>query len=319
MSYVPVLDFCRDPAALARDIDDICREVGFFQFVEHGVTDRSDAAWDAMRRFFDMPLEQRMSVRSPSLEYPHGYSPLAGEALGRSLGADAPPDLKEVFNSGPVDQPPHEITDEDEWVVWSPNLWPTSLPELQQTWTSYHRAMQALANRLMQLFALALSLPETYFDSYIDHAACGLRGICYPARSVPPEPGQLRAGAHTDYGTLTLLRQDNVGGLEVTTRGGEWVGVESIPDAFVVNIGDLMAGWTNDRWRSTLHRVTDPPVAADGAFERRFSMPFFHNANWDARVSCLPTCLPPGELPKYPPVIAGPHLRAKFQRSVETV
>lgn len=319
MSYVPVLDLSRDPAALAGEIDEICAEVGFFQVVEHGVTEQSDAAWQAMREFFDLPLEDRLAVRSPTAHYPHGYSPLAGEALGRSLGGDAPPDLKEVFNSGPVDDPPHAIADEDERVIWSPNLWPRSLPELERAWTIYHRAMQSLADRLMQLFALALTLPATYFDSYIDHAACGLRGICYPARSTPPEPGQLRAGAHTDYGTLTFLRQDRVGGLEVTTRGAEWVGVESIPGAFVVNIGDLMAGWTNDRWRSTLHRVTDPPVAPDGAFERRFSMPFFHNANWDAEIACLPGCVAPGEQPKYQPVIAGPHLRAKFRRSVDMV
>jgi isopenicillin N synthase-like dioxygenase len=313
------VDFGRDPAELARDLDEICREVGFFQLVNHGVTAEGDAAWQAMREFFDLPLDERMAVCSPSLDYPHGYSPLAAEALGRSLGADVPPDLKEVFNSGPVDPPPHPIGNDAEWVIWSPNLWPSTLPELELAWTRYHRAMQALANRLMQLFALGLSLPEEYFDSFVDHAACGLRGICYPARTTPPEPGQLRAGAHTDYGTLTLLRQDTVGGLEVTTRAGEWVGVESIAGAFVVNIGDLMAGWTNDRWRSTLHRVTDPPPAADGGFARRFSMPFFHNANWDARVACLPSCISPGEQPKYPPVIAGPHLRAKFQRTVETV
>jgi isopenicillin N synthase-like dioxygenase len=313
------VDFGRDPAELAPELDEICREVGFFQLVNHGVTEQGDAAWDAMRAFFDLPLEQRLAVCSPLSDYPHGYSPLAGEALGRSLGADAPPDLKEVFNSGPVDPPPHKIANEDEWVIWSPNLWPPALPDLELTWTRYHRAMQTLANRLMQLFALALSLTETYFDEYIDHAGCGLRGICYPARTTAPEPGQLRAGAHTDYGTLTLLRQDTVGGLEVTTRAGEWVGVESIPGALVVNIGDLMAGWTNDRWRSTLHRVTDPPAAADGAFARRFSMPFFHNASWDARVACLPSCLAPGEQPRYPAVIAGPHLRAKFQRTVETV
>lgn len=317
MSYVPVLDLRDDQARLARQLDEVCSEVGFFQVLGHGVEDAGDRAWAAMRQFFDLPIEERLSVRSPSAQYPHGYSPLAGEALGRTLGADAPPDLKEVLNTGPVDSPPHEITDEDEWMVWSPNLWPASLPELQASWTDYHRAVQALANRLMRLFALALSLPETYFDSFVDHAACGLRGICYPARTTPPAPGQLRAGAHTDYGTVTLLRQDAVGGLEVVTQQGQWVGVESVPDAFVVNIGDLMAGWTNDRWRSTVHRVTDPPVEYDAGFKRRFSMPFFHNANWDARVSCLPTCLAPGERPKYEPVIAGPHLRAKFRRSVD--
>jgi isopenicillin N synthase-like dioxygenase len=317
--YVPVLDLRDDPTMLAGRLDEGCREVGFFQVVGHGVDETGDRAWDAMRRFFDLPIEVRMSIRAPTDDYPHGYSPLAGEALGRSLGVDAPPDLKEVLNTGPVDPPPHQIADDDERIVWSPNLWPAALPELQRTWTAYHHEMQRLANRLMRLFAVALSLPETYFDPYIDHAACGLRGICCPGRTTAPETGQLRAGAHTDYGTLTLLRQDTVGGLEVTTRGGEWVGVESIPGAFVVNIGDLMAGWTNDRWRSTLHRVTDPPAANDGNFRRRFSMPFFHNANWDARVSCLPTCLAPGEAPRYPTVVAGPHLRAKFRRSVEKV
>jgi isopenicillin N synthase-like dioxygenase len=317
VTYVPVLDLRDDPARLAGQLDEVCSEVGFFQLVGHGVEHAGDRAWGAMRQFFDLPIADRLSVRSPSADYPHGYSPLAGEALGRTLGADAPPDLKEVLNTGPVDPPRHEITDDDERVVWSPNLWPANLPELQSSWTVYHRAMQQLADRLMRLFALALSLPETYFDSYIDHAACGLRGICYPARTTPPEPGQLRAGTHTDYGTLTLLRQDAVGGLEVTTRDGRWVGVESVPDAFVVNIGDLMAGWTNDRWRSTVHRVTDPPATAGQAYRRRFSMPFFHNANWDAQVSCLPTCLVPGQQPKYPTVIAGPHLRAKFHSSVD--
>jgi isopenicillin N synthase-like dioxygenase len=201
-------------------------------------------------------------------------------------------------------------------MVWSPNLWPSKLPELELTWTAYHRAMQRLADRLMGLFAQALSLPGDYFASSIDRAACGLRGICYPARSAPPGPGQLRAGAHTDYGTLTLLRQDTVGGLEVTTHDGDWAPVEPINGAFVVNIGDLMATWTNDRWRSTLHRVTDPAADVDGRIPRRHSMPFFHNANWDAQVSCLPTCLAAGEKPKYAPVVAGPHLREKFRRSV---
>ena len=319
MPYVPVLDLERSPEGLAAELDEICSEVGFFQIVGHGVDAESDAAWAAMRDFFDLPLADRMSVVAPAADYPHGYSPVGGEALGRTRGGQAPPDLKEVFNSGPVDPPTHRIDDADEAEIWSPNLWPAALPALELTWTDYHRAMQRLANRLMRLFASALRLPETYFDEYIDHAACGLRGICYPARTSAPEPGQLRAGAHTDYGTLTLLRQDTVGGLEVTTRSGDWVGVDSIPGAFVVNIGDLMASWTNDRWRSTVHRVTDPPPGEDGSYTRRFSMPFFHNANWDATVCCLPTCLTPGERARHAPVVAGPHLRSKFRRSVETV
>ena len=317
MTYVPVVDLSTDVQRVARDLDEICHEIGFFQVVGHGVESASDDAWTAMCQFFALPLEDRMAVRSPTPSYPHGYSPVEAESLGRSLGSDAPPDLKEVFNTGPVDAPSHPVTD-DERIVWSPNLWPAGLPELQSAWTRYHRAMLGLSNRVMSLFARALSLPDTYFDDYIDRAACGLRGICYPARSAPPGVGQLRAGAHTDYGTVTFLRQDTVAGLEVLTSDGLWASVEPVPDAFVVNIGDLMAMWTNDRWRSTLHRVTDPPAGPDGHLETRHSMPFFHNANWDARITCLPTCLTPGQQPTYPPVTAGPHLRDKFRRTVET-
>jgi len=118
-----------------------------------------------------------------------------------------------------------------------------------------------------------------------------------------------------DYGTVTILRQDAVGGLEVLGTDGTWAGVAPAPGAFVVNIGDLMARWTNDRWRSTLHRVVDPPDPAAAA-ARRQSMPYFQNANWSAEISCLPTCLGPGEEPRYAPVLAGPHLMAKFRKSV---
>jgi isopenicillin N synthase-like dioxygenase len=128
-------------------------------------------------------------------------------------------------------------------------------------------------------------------------------------------PGQLRAGAHTDYGTLTVLRQDAVGGLQVLDLSDNWIGVDSVPGAFVINIGDLMARWTNDRWRSTLHRVVDP-VDANAAKARRQSLVYFQNANWSAEIACLPSCLTPGERPKYESVLAGPHLMNKFRKSV---
>ena len=172
--------------------------------------------------------------------------------------------------------------------------------------------MRDLGNRLMSLFARGLGLPPGFFAGQTGQAANALRAINYPARDAAPLPGQFRAGAHTDYGTLTILRQDAVGGLEVLAPGGRWAGVEPVPGAFVINIGDLMARWTNDRWRSTLHRVVDPAAAA----VRRQSMPYFQNANWSAAVACLPTCLEDGEKPRYEPVLAGPHLMGKFRRSV---
>jgi isopenicillin N synthase-like dioxygenase len=186
---------------------------------------------------------------------------------------------------------------------------------LRAAWTDYYNAMRDLGDRLMSLFARGLGLAPGFFADKIDQCPNALRAINYPARDDVPLPGQLRAGAHTDYGTLTILRQDAVGGLEVLDLNQDWVAVESVPGAFVINIGDLMARWTNDRWHSTLHRVVDPPDAL-ASRQRRQSMPYFQNANWSAEITCLPTCLAPGEQPRYEPVLAGPHLMGKFRKSV---
>lgn len=308
MPYVPVIDLSRDPAVVGAELDDVCSNVGFFQVIGHGVPDAvADRAWDATVAFFDLPLQQRLSVAS-AVGYPYGYIPFAGESLAKSLGGESKADLKEAFSIGPVDAPPAKFSGADEAWAWQPNLWPADFPEFEAAWTEYFRVMLGLGSQLMSLFARGLSLAPDYFTASIDESPSSLRAIRYPARTEAPESGQLRAGAHTDYGTLTILKQDTVGGLQVLTQQEEWAAVESIPGAFVINIGDLMARWTNDRWRSTLHRVVDPAANVKGEVPRRHSMPFFHNANWDAVVEALPGT---GE-PKYETVLAGPHLRSKF-------
>jgi isopenicillin N synthase-like dioxygenase len=312
-SSVPLIDISGDPHVVGRQLDEVCRTIGFFQIVGHGVDDDiADRAWEMARAFFDLPLADKMSVARPTPDYPYGYIPVAGESLHQSVGEAAPPDLKESFNIGPVSP----LADPDATWVHSPNLWPEALPELEESWTAYYQAMVQLADRLMSLFAHGLGLDPGFFDDKLDRSPNALRAINYPERDVAPLPGQLRAGSHSDYGTLTALRQDSVGGLEVLGQHAGWVPVEPVPGAFVINIGDLMARWTNDRWRSTLHRVVDPPDGSR-ARARRQSMPFFQNANWSAEIACLPTCLGPGDTPKYPPVLAGPYLMDKFRRSVE--
>jgi isopenicillin N synthase-like dioxygenase len=319
--YVPIIDISRDRDAVGAELDEVCRTVGFFQITGHGIDDGTAMrAWTAATRFFDLPLDDKLSVTRPAADYPYGYIPVAGESLSQSMAGSAPPDLKEVFNIGPVTAPGHAMTDPDEASVYSPNLWPEALPELREAWTAYYAGLRDLGSRLMSLFARGLRLPPGFFDDKIDQHPDALRAINYPQRDDRPLPGQLRAGAHTDYGTLTILRQDTVGGLEVLDRSGHWAAVESVPGAFVINIGDLMARWTNDQWRSTLHRVVDPPgEGPDQAMTgrvRRQSMPYFQNANWSAEIACLPTCLAPGEAPRYEPVLAGPHLMGKFRKSV---
>jgi isopenicillin N synthase-like dioxygenase len=316
MPYVPVIDISRDPDSVGKQLDEVCRTVGFFQIVGHGIDPAvADGAWMAATRFFDLPVEGKMTVARPSRHYPYGYIPVAGESLAHSLGGATPPDLKEVFNVGPIIRPASTFDDPNQKWVYSPNLWPAALPDLKAAWTAYYGAMVVLCDHLMSLFARGLGLAPDFFADKLDQAPNALRAINYPERDVAPLPGQLRAGAHTDYGTLTVLRQDAVGGLEVLDLVGNWVGVESVPGTFVINIGDLLARWTNDRWKSTLHRVVDP-AAATQKRARRQSMPFFQNANWSAQITCLPTCLEPGESPKYETVLAGPHLMSKFRKSV---
>ena len=317
MSYVPVVDISADPVAVGAELDEICRTAGFFQVTGHGVEDGvAGLAWTMATRFFDLPLEEKLSVARPTADYPYGYIPMAGESLSQSVAGAAPPDLKEVFNMGPPARPGRAFADPGEAWSYSPNLWPAALPGLRPAWTAYYDAMRGLGSRLMSLFARGLGLPPGFFAGQTGHGRERAAGHQLPGPGAPPRcPGSCRAGAHTDYGTLTILRQDAVGGLEVLDPGGRWVGVVPVPGAFVVNIGDLMARWTNDRWRSTLHRVVDPPDPAAAAGGRQ-SMPYFQNANWSAEIACLPTCLEPGERPRYEPVLAGPHLMAKFRRSV---
>lgn len=319
MKLVPTISLDKDPFVIGEELDVACQTAGFFQIVDHGISeDVANAAWALAEAFFDLPIEERMAVAGPVPGYPRGYSPMAAETLSRSVGNDMPPDLKEVFDAGPVDPPVRVLADPGETWAYSPNLWPDEvLPGMRPAWERYYREMLELADRLMSFFALGLRLPPDFFADKIDRSPSGLRAINYPDLQEEPAPGQIRASAHTDYGTLTILRQDDApGGLQVLDhRHGAWLPVDYVPGAFVVNIGDLMARWTNDRWRSTLHRVVNPPSGA-GRKTRRQSMPFFHNANYDCLVECISSCLAPGESPKYDSIVAGPHLMQKFKKTV---
>jgi isopenicillin N synthase-like dioxygenase len=317
-----MIDLRRDDAATA--IGSACRDVGFFQVVGHGVDPTVIARARALARaFFDLPLADRMDAVRRSPDDAYGYIPMEAEALTRSMSdAVTAPDLKATFNAGPFDPPAVAPTDPGERWAFAPTPWPKALPQLRDALEAYYGAMADLATRLMRQFATALRLPASYFDGAIDQSPSALRIIDYPhldRSAIQRAAGtQLRAGAHTDYGTLTLLVQDDApGGLEVLDpRTDRWTPVPAHDDVIVVNLGDLMARWTNDRWRSTLHRVVVPPASSSGS-TRRQSMAFFHNANYHATVACLPSCLEPGEQPLHPPVVAGPHLMSKFHRAVD--
>lgn len=241
--------------AVAEQWDHACREVGFIKIVDHGVPkDVIDRCWRATTAFFERPLEEKNTVPMTS-DYPYGYTAMGGENLLASLDKDVknPGDLKEMFNvcigsSAPASDHPKP-------------RWPAESEELQAAYTEYNAALAELASTLYRVCALALDLDEHWFASKNSQHRNVVRAIHYPAQKPPivPQPGQVRASMHTDYGSLTILRLGGEfpGGLQVMGATGAWVDVTSTEEenAFVINLGDLMARWTNDRWLSTPHQV----------------------------------------------------------------
>jgi isopenicillin N synthase-like dioxygenase len=322
MTSVPIIDFARFRSgdavarrAVARAVDAACRSIGFLVITGHGVSTPLIADVDTLsRQFFDLPLAAKMAVARPAPDVTRGYIALEGEAVARSRGTASPGDLNESLMIGPVDVPARDpyFIGPAAGTHFAANLWPAEPSGLKAAYTEYFRTMAALATELMRCFALALELDESFFDDKIDRHISRLRVRNYPVPTTEPAPGQLRAGAHSDYGSLTILRaEDRPGGLQVFTRDGAWVDVPIVPDCFIVNIGDLLAQWTNDAWVSTLHRVVNPP--ADRAPDsRRQSLVFFHNPNYDAPVACLPSCCSAERPPKYAPTTSGEYLRSRF-------
>ncbi len=283
---------------VAAQIGRACQDIGFLSITGHQVPqDLIDDMAAVSRRFFDLPLAEKM--RAPVNRTGSGYVPMLAESLAASLGQRTPGDLKESFNAGRD---------------FDANPWPPAMPELRDVWQCYFTRLNQLAAAIMRMFALALDLPEHFFDDKIEPPQAFLRAINYPAPDQPPEPGQLRAGAHSDYGTLTILLSENrPGGLQVRALDGAWIDVHAPPGSFVINIGDMMKLWTNDQWQSTVHRVVNPPHDAQGS--RRQSLVFFHSPNENVLIAPLASCVSADNPARHAPVLAGEHMRLKSARA----
>ncbi len=317
---VPVIDIAPflnggDKVGVARAVDRACRDIGFLVVSGHGIpSDLIERTRATGRAFFDLPLADKLRVARPAPGVARGYIGMEGESVARARDPTAQAgDLNESLMIGPVALPREDYAVASEaGRHFTPNLWPAEPADLRPVWTEYYRAMGRLSASLMRIFAVGLGVEESYFDGMVDRHISRLRVRNYPAPNAPPKPGQIRAGAHSDYGSLTILcTEDRPGGLQVCNADGEWVDVPIVTGTFVVNIGDLMARWTNDAWVSTLHRVVNPPAGTE-AESRRQSLVFFHNPNYDAPIVCIPTCAADGSAPKYAPTTSGEHLRRLF-------
>jgi isopenicillin N synthase-like dioxygenase len=293
---VPVIDLsAAPPASLARSIDTALQTAGFFSITGHGVpTATVAAAFQASRAFFALPqpTKERWHINGWPLK--RGFDPIGWQ----SLDVDQPPDVKESFYLGEENIGPNQWPDE------------TQVPGFHAACTAYASAMQELARRLMALFELALQLPAGHFDSFMQQPTCTTRLLHYPPQPATAAPGQIGCGAHTDWGALTLLAQDDAGGLQVQKPGGGWMGVSPTPGALVVNAGDMMQRWTNDRWPSTLHRVINQMSGRD-----RYSIAYFFDLDAEAQILPLPTCTSAQNPARYGPITAGEHLAEMYRRT----
>lgn len=309
---LPVVDvsglFGQDPTAqqrVATAMREACLDKGFMYVVGHGISpDLRAQVFAESAAFFDLPEESKLAVDMKLSTCNRGYEPMRAQ----TLEAGAPPDLKESFYIGRHLEPDHPDVVAGKFNL-GPNQWPAGLPEFQGVMDRYYLELEAFGAVLMRGIALSLDLKSDYFDGFCTDAQCGLRLIHYPPQPANADPDEKGCGAHTDWGGLTILMQDDVGGLQVWDESVGWVHAPPMKDAYVVNLGDMIARWTNDRYRSTLHRV----VNATG--KQRYSVPFFYSGNPDYEVSCLPTCLVPGDTPHYPPTTVSGHLREMYART----
>ncbi len=288
---------------VAAAIREACEDKGFFYVVGHGVPEASlNTLREQAAAFFDLPIDSKNAVSKDLSGCNRGYEPLAAQTLEKG----APPDQKEGYYIGV------EVPEDDPRVLagkfnHGPNQWPHDLPGFRPAADTYFAAMVSFGNKLMEGMALSLDLPRDYFSGFTTDPMCTLRLLHYPPQRANADPDEKGCGAHTDFGGLTLLWQDQVGGLEVLDEEAGWIAAPPIKGAFNVNLGDMIQRWTNGRYRSTLHRV----INRSG--RKRYSIPFFYTGNPDHEVACIPTCLKPGEEPDYPPITVSEHIQEMYR------
>ena len=296
---LPLIDISRlesdsadERAGVAREIGAACRCIGFFAITGHGVAQKAMTdAFAAAHDVFALPPPAKRELAIATHGHNRGYVGLGVEALDEKTA----PDLKEAYN-----------------LIWTDdatrpaNVWPP-IPGWRARAQAYFNAVLAVGQRLHRAFALDLGLTETFFDDKVDKPMATLRFLHYPLAGTGTDAprGQPGAGAHTDYGNVTLLATDGVAGLQVRTRDGAWIDAPAIPGGFICNIGDCLMRWANDVYLSTPHRVLPPA-------QERYSIAFFLDPNPEALVSAIASCVPQGAAPHHAPIVAADYLQARF-------
>jgi isopenicillin N synthase-like dioxygenase len=278
---------------------------GFFQVTGHPIPlSLRNRLFDALKTFYALPHDVKQSLHRNNSTCLRGY-----ETVGEQRLEEGYQDAKEGFMIG------QELDGEGLRFAQGPNQWPPEelCPGFRETFMEYFEAMRVFSRTMFRVVALGLGLEEGALDDFVygRDTVTMCRAHRYPPTTPEMAAKSRGIGAHTDFGALTLLLQDDIGGLEVFHRPSQtWHPVHPVKDAYVVNIGDMLSRWTNDKYMSTLHRVILPISDRD-----RYSIAFFNEGLLDQVIECIPTCLEAGDTPKYEPVKVEDHLRNRYGNS----
>ncbi|KAF3403186.1 Sexual differentiation process protein isp7 [Talaromyces pinophilus] len=309
----PIIDFtpfygpeCAAKENLVKELKHACQEYGFFQLVNHTIpSDLQGSILHQSKKFFDLPIEVKEEYSKDIGGFNRGYERLRAQNFEKRTKGD----LKEGFYLG------KNLPLEDPNVVarkfgQGPNKYPEELDDpakFRNVADDYHSALTSLAMGILQMLARTLDLEDDAFNEFCQHPVAVLRLLRYPPQEPDASELERGIGAHTDFGAITILLQDTTGGLQVWNNiSSEWIDVTAVPGAYVVNLGNMMMRWTNDRYLSTLHRVINK------SGKERFSVPFFFSGNPDYMVRCLPSCEDAREGAKYPPITVGEWMAGRY-------
>lgn len=306
---IPVVDLSDflsgDPAlksAFVQKLGKAYEEVGFVAVKNHGVPDELiDNIYTHVQQFFSLPLQKKLKYEIPGLAGQRGYTSFGRE---HAKGSDAP-DLKEFFQYGQNVEDGDPIKEE-----YPCNVMVEEVEGFNETLYLAYKNFQKSGTSMLQAISLYLGLEEHYFDNYVHNGNSILRCIHYPPITVEPKSA-IRAEQHEDINLITLLVGASADGLEILTRQNEWVGVTSLPEQIVVNVGDMLQRLTNNKLRSTTHRVVNP--RREHWHTSRFSMPFFLHPKSSMSLACLESCIDDQHPKAYPDATAGEYLDERLR------
>ncbi len=302
VASVSLCDADRDPDGFAQELGQSFVDYGFAIVRDHGIPQQLiDRAEEQAKAFFALPEEIKRNYLIPGGGGARGYTAFGVETAKGATSSD----LKEFWHVGRELSQGHPFRD-----VMADNIWPAEIPGFKETFLELYDAFDDAGVKVLRAIARFLNVDEEYFTDTVRDGNSVMRLLHYPPVD-KPTGHHIRAGAHEDINTITLLLGAEEAGLELKTRDGRWLPVSPKPGELVINIGDMLQRLTNGRLRSTSHRVVNP--APDRASKARYSMPYFLHFRPDFVIEALPGTVPAGEAPKWPPISSHEYLQERLR------